>query len=182
MALEVQGLIDSIRDSMNTEFGGRYVFAGTAWDTPPFDATDVYVGNSVDPQVRIGTDQWVQTGLDGSAVFQGSVDILATLGALATALSADDAAGVSATIGDLETASRALINARSEVGSHASAAEAASEVAASLGTVLVTRLSDILAADPAEAYSRLTELRSSYTSALQVTGSATTRTLFDYLS
>ncbi len=182
MALEVQSLMESLRASMNTEFGGRYVFAGTAWDAPPFDATDVFVGNSDPPQVRIGTDQWVQTGLDGSAVFQGPVDILATLGALSAALSTDDAAGVSATIADLETASRTVINARSEAGTYAASAEAASDVAASMGQVLVTRLTDILVADPAEAYTRLTELRNSYTAALQVTGSSTTRTLFDYLA
>lgn len=182
IAIEVESLADSLRAAMNTDYNGRYVFGGTAWGTPPFDATDTYVGNSDLPETRVGTDRWVQTGLDGSSVFQGSVDILGTLGTLSAALTADDAAAVAATLTDLDASTRAISDARAEVGTYVNAVEDAAAVAQSLGEVLSGRLTELISADPAEAYTRLVELRASYQATLQVAGSATNRTLFDFLS
>jgi flagellar hook-associated protein 3 FlgL len=180
-ATEVLGLVDAMRTAANTSTNGRYVFAGTNWDTAAFDDTNTYQGNTDVPETRVGDDRWVQTGLDGSAVFGGATDVFGTLTALAAALTADDATAVSDTLDDLDAATRTLTDARAEVGSHTLAAEDATEVSESLESLFSTRLGTLVSADPVAVYSELSELRNTYQSTLQVAGSASSQTLFDLL-
>ena len=182
MNVELLELMDEMRAVMNTDYAGRYVFGGTAWGAPPFDAADVYVGNTVIPESRVGTDRWVQTGLDGSAVFQGAVDILGTLNTLSAALVADNAVAVQATLTDLDAGHEIVVDARVTVGTYASTADDAYEVAGNLGVVVDQHLSALVDVDPIMAYSNLNRLKTAYTAALQVTASQQSRTLFDFLS
>jgi flagellar hook-associated protein 3 FlgL len=165
----------------NTDFDGRYVFAGVAFDTPPFDDDGVYSGSSDVPEARVGADTWVATGMDGSAVFDGEVDVFGTLTALQAALESDDADAVSATLGDLADGVDALTAARVEAGISASVAEDAVEVSETMSTAFQSRLDALTTADPTETYLELSTVRSAYTTAIQVAASASTRTLFDLL-
>jgi len=177
--------VDSLRDEMlslaNTEFADRYVFGGDAYDVEAFDSTGTYVGSTEVPETQIGRDRWVESGLDGSSVFQGSVDIFTVLDDLSTALAAGDTASISASLTDIDTGLDQLSEARTEVGVRQGTTEDASLVAENLGVVLGTRISYLVDADPVETYTRLTELRTAYTSALQVMGSNSGRNLFDFL-
>lgn len=181
LGAEASQLLLSLQQTANTEFAGRYVFAGTAYDTPPFDATNTYVGSTDVPETRIGEDRWVQTGMDGSAVFNGAVDIFGTVQALADALNANDAATTGTLLGNLDTITQTLSTARGQVGAWTNAADDAATVASSMDVVLSERVTNLVEVDPAEAYLRLTELRSSYQAAIQVAGSASNQTLLDYL-
>jgi len=177
--------VDSLREEMlslaNTDFGGRFVFSGDAYDAAAFDATGTYAGSTDVPETQIGSDRWVESGMDGSAVFQGSVDIFAILDDLSTALTSGDTATISASLTDLDTGLDQLSEARTQVGVWEGTAEDATVVAENLGLVLGSRISHLVDADPVETYTRLSELRTAYTSALQVMGSNSGRTLFDFL-
>jgi flagellin-like hook-associated protein FlgL len=120
--------------------------------------------------------------MDGSAVFNGTADIFGTLEALAVALETNDPVAVGVTLSALDDSTVALNNARGEVGADTVAAEDAVVNSESLNVLFSKRLSDLVTADPIEAYSSLTELRNTYEATLQVAGSASTRTLLDYLS
>ena len=45
----------------------------------PFTSAGVYSGSTTEPSTQVSETTWVRTGLDGSSVFQGSVDVFATL-------------------------------------------------------------------------------------------------------
>lgn len=180
-ALELRGLAGTIRDAANTEHAGRHVFAGEAWDTAPFAADGTYTGGSEDPETRVGEDRWVRTGFDGAAIFDGAADVFGAIEALATALEADDATAVGASLTGVDAAMDAIVSARGAIGVETLAAEEAATVAESLGVTLSERLSALVEADPVETYTRLTELQSAYEATLQVVASAGTRSLLDYL-
>lgn len=181
-AIEVRDLQDALAAAANSTFNDRYLFAGNAWKTKPFDTTGAYSGSIAEPSTQVGDARTVRTGFDGSRVFNGAADIFATLEALALALEADDAAAVGVTLTDLETSSSMLSDVRSEVGAETLAASDAAESMESLGTLFNSRLAELINVDPATAYLKLSELRTAYDATLQVAGSASTRSLLDYLS
>lgn len=181
-ALEVRGLQQSMATAANATFNDRYLFSGTAWTTVPFDTLGTYSGSTAEPSTQVAESRWVKTGLDGSAVFNGAADIFGTLEALAVALEANDPTAVGATLTDLETSTSMISDARAEVGAETIAASDAIDNAETLGTLFNSRLAELINADPVEAYTTLAELRTAYDATLQVAGSASTRSLLDYLS
>ncbi len=180
-AVEVSGLADSMLDVANAQMDGRYVFAGTAYDGAAFDATFAYQGTPDEPTTQVGADRFVRSGLDGSQVFQGGVDIFATITSLQTALATNNAAGVSATLSDLDAATRQISDWRGTVGSDQVAAEDASAVAESLDVLFNERLSGLVNVDPVEAYTALGDAQNAYNSTLQVLASSRTNSLLDML-
>ncbi len=181
-AKEVRGLQESMATAANATFNDRYLFAGTAFTTVPFDTAGTYSGSTSEPSTQVAESRWVKTGLDGSSVFNGAADIFGTLEALATALEANDASATQATLTDLDTSTTMLSDARAGVGAETRAASDALDNAESLSTLFDSRLSQLINADPATAYTKLAEVRNAYDATLKVAGSATTRTLLDYLS
>ncbi len=180
-AQEVESLRATLLDAANTEYAGRYVFAGTAYDATPFDDAGTYSGTTDEPSTRVGENAWVATGRDGSSVFQGDIDVFAALADLQTALEGDDDAGVSAAIDDIDEGLDQLVAARGDVGNATNVAEDALSLSESLAAELQTRLDTIAGADPAETYTKLSELRSAYSTALQVAASGNKQSLFDLL-
>jgi flagellar hook-associated protein 3 FlgL len=179
-ANEVRLLREQLVVLANTEYGGRYLFAGTAYDQPAYDATGVYQGSNDEPEALVGTNLTTNTGYDGSAIFD---DALAVLDDLATALgngatSADD---VRALIPTLETANDGLVLARVEAGFEYNDAEDAQRVSENLQLALQSALDGEIAADPIETYTRLAELQSTYQAALQVTAQGSKNSLFDFI-
>lgn len=181
-AVEVRGLQESMATAANATFNDRYLFAGTAFTTQPFDTTGAYAGSTAEPSTQVADSRWVKTGLDGSAVFTGAADIFGTLEALAVALEANDPSAVQTTLTDLETSTDMLTDARAEVGAETNAALDAVDNAESLAAMFDSRLGQLINVDPATAYSKLAELRNAYEATLQVAGSASSRSLLDYLS
>lgn len=180
-AIEVRSLQASMVATANTKFGGRYVFGGDSFEAPPFDTTGAYSGSTAEPATQVAEAQWIRTGFDGSAVFDGSVDVFGTLEALAVALEANDPSAVQATLPGLDDSTSALSAARGEVGVETLAAEDAITNSESLRALCENRLSQLVSVDPAQAYSTLTELRNTYDATLQVAASAGNRSLLDYL-
>ena len=92
MAEEVSNLKERLVNVANTEFNGRYVFSGTAYDAPPFDNTFTYVGTTTEVSIDVSTSAKAEVGFDGSDVFQGAVDVFTTIDNLLTGLNTDDSA------------------------------------------------------------------------------------------
>jgi flagellar hook-associated protein 3 FlgL len=180
-AEEIDGLRATMLETMNSSYAGRYIFAGTAYDTPPFADDGTYAGTTDEPSTRVSSTTWVATGKDGSAVFDGDADVLGALDDLSTALNNDDSDAISAALDALDAALTAVSSARSDVGNDTNLAEDALDVAESLGSELQTQLDDVASADPTETYMKLSEMRNAYTAALQVAASAKQTSLFDML-
>jgi len=119
VAQEAQQLIDSLVTLGNTEVEGQHIFAGYATGTAPFDAAGAYAGDTGVRNVEVGPGVLVAENITGDQFLKGTgggVDAFALLTQLRDALSANDVAGISATIDALGSAGEQITRARMTVG------------------------------------------------------------------
>jgi len=180
-ALEIDAIRDDLLRLSNSELGDRYLFAGSSYDVPAFDSTGTYVGDTDEPEILIGDDNWVQAGWDGSAVFQGNVDSFQVLNDLSVVLNANQPANVRLLLGDVNTALEQAIAAHQDVGWAYAKTEDALVLAEHLEVDLTQHLSSLVEADPAEAYLRLEEAQMAYSAALQVAAGGMSMGLFEHI-
>lgn len=180
-ATEVAELYTSMIDQANAEVSGRYLFSGASYQTAAFSNTGLYQGDNDTPSTRVGENQWVQTGYDGSQIFQSTVDVFAVLNNLLVGLQTDNDVTIETALGDLDLATTQISTWHSTVGSEVNTATDALEVAESLDQVLSQRLEEIVNIDPTTAYLDLSDLRNAYEAVLQVSSSSSKTTLFDLI-
>lgn len=173
IAVEMQALKDQLISLGNTNVAGRYVFAGTAYDTEPFDTTGAYQGNTDTPSTRVAQDTWVDTGWDGSAIMGEDVDVMALFDDVITALEAGDHDTVSSLLGDLETASEQAARYRTDNGVAYNTAEDAASVSESMAVLVAQQLAGVEEVDTLEAYQTYAEMTAAYEAALSVSANAT---------
>jgi flagellar hook-associated protein 3 FlgL len=179
------GEIASLREDLvalsNTKVGDRFLFAGDAYDAAAFDAAGVYQGAAATGTTRVGENQDVETTIDGSAVFQGGVDVFQVLADLEAALAANDPDAVAATLDPLEAAQIQVTTARQDVGYRQVRVDDAAAVATNLALLLEGRLTEHTSVDPTASFTELAQLQTTYQSALQVTAAGSGTKLFDFI-
>lgn len=180
-APEVQGLYDSLVQLSNTNIDGRYIFSGDAYQNAAFSAAGVYGGANTTPSTRISESQWAQNGFDGSQVFQGAIDTFAVLNTFVLDLQANNVAGIQNAIGDIDTAFDQNSFWRSTVGAEVNAAEDAVEIAEGMGSLLSTRLDQLINIDETETYLNLNDIRNTYESVLRVSATSNQTSLFELI-
>ncbi|HEY1812718.1 MAG TPA: flagellin [Kofleriaceae bacterium] len=175
-AQQVTGLLQSALAAVNTkDVDGTYLLSGTAVNTAPFDATGTYQGNTATTSVASSGNGTSQDSLAGSALDAGanSVNIIQTLGDLATALSGNDVTGIQAQLANLNTAVSQLATTRAQVGGMMSALQSAQSAQQSLSTTLTTSISGLVDADAVQSASNLAQA----STALQVSQAVTSKVL-----
>jgi len=180
-AAEVDSMLETLVSLANSKFDGRYIFAGTAYDSEAYDSTGTYLGSSDQPSTITGESQEVATGFVGSVLFQDSVDIFGVLTDLADALEADDVDAIQATLEGFDSATTALSTARGLVATEYNQAEDAMTLASNMEVLLSSSLDDATAADPVAVYTRLAELQTTYEATLQLTSASQSMNLFSML-
>lgn len=198
LATEVDSLIDQAIDTANIQNDGRYLFGGTADQTPPFrvatrdpagrPATIAYDGAAERGTGRVGSYQSVATRYAGSAVFQAAgADTFASLIALrddlrnTTLSSAQKATAVSARIGDLEAARTKVGEAMGEQSAALSGLEAVGSRLSDLKLNADSRQGDLESTDYAEAAVRMKEEETAFQATLGVTSRLLQSSLLDFL-
>ncbi|MFO0580749.1 MAG: flagellin [Anaeromyxobacter sp.] len=145
---EVQGLLQDALGALNTEVGGRYVFGGDQTDAAPFDAAGNYLGDAGVKQIEIAPGVTAAASVRADVAVKGAgggVDVLAVLSGLATALGANDVAGVRGALDTLTTGVAQLARARTETGNAMNtldAAVAASKAGRDEATKAASNLTD----------------------------------------
>jgi flagellar hook-associated protein 3 FlgL len=177
-AEEVLFLKEHLLDVANTEFHGRYVFSGAAYDTASFDATFAYAGSTSNSEIDISSTRSVDVGLDGSDVFQGSIDIFQSIDDLATALSAADGTAIRDLIDDFDDGLDQLDVVRTGVGTNTKRALDMIDLTQSLQVELQGRLSSVEDVDITEALTEFSLLQTQYEINLQLTSKTRTISLF----
>ena len=169
-AEEVDQMRETLRALANTEVAGRYVFAGYAERTPPFDAAGTYVGGPAPREREVAPGLRLPTAPTGDEAFGpgGGTDLFAALEAFATALRADDRAGIQAAIGATEAGHDQLVQARAAVGARQQAFEAARNVARQVADRSVERQQELSGLDAMEAFSRLQQLDGALQAAVRI--------------
>ena len=179
MAEEVGNLKERLFNLANTEFNGRYVFSGTAYDTPPFDSTFTYAGTTSEVSIDVSVSAKAEVGFDGSDVFQGSVDVFTAIDNLITGLNTDDSSLIRGSISDFDDAFDQMANYITRIGAETNVAEDMYEVATNIEIGLSERLSAVEDVDAAEALTRFSMLQNQYQINLQLTTKMRGMSLFE---
>jgi flagellar hook-associated protein 3 FlgL len=170
LGVEVSGLKEALLQLGNTRGTRGYLFSGSLVTTPAFDASGNFQGNDQDHVVPIGnsTPTTVSTSGADAFVVAGGRNVFADLDALSTALAANDEAGIRGSLSSVDASHAQLLNARARSGLVLSKLDASQSVLSALDTEQNRRAQAAGAADPYEAYSRVTTLGQSLERAIAV--------------
>lgn len=146
---EVQQLFQSVVSQLNIKFGDRYLFAGTADQAPPFDATGTYNGDTNTRRVEIAPGVLQDASVRADAAFRGvggGVDVLTSLSTFATALSTNNTTGIRTAIQELADGMKQVTATQSRAGAMMNVFDVASGTARINGDTATdarSRLEDI---------------------------------------
>ena len=177
-AEEVLLMKDRLVALANTEFNGRYIFSGQAYNSQPYDASFAYVGSTSDSIIDLSRTGSVEVGYDGSDVFQGAFDVFQSLDDFVTALNADDGESIRGLITEFDAVFDQLDVYRTKIGTNTRRALDMIELTESLQIELQTRLSSVEEVDLTEAITRFSLLQTQYDINLQLTTKTRTVSLF----
>jgi len=176
---EITNLKARVLNLANAEFDGRYVFAGTAYDTKPFDATYTYNGSNTEMTISVSQNATVDIGFDGSDVFQGAVDVFTAYDDLLTGLSTDDDTLIQGSLDDFDAVFDQLNNYQTRIGTEMNIASDMEELAQNIKIHVSERLSSIEDVDMAEAMTQFSMLQAQYQINLQLTSKTRGMSLFE---
>jgi flagellar hook-associated protein 3 FlgL len=190
---QVEALFEQLLDHANSVSpGGGYVFSGTASDTETFARSGGFVSGSPPPvvpfagensnlEVEIDEGVFMEVTLDGERVFQGGVDVFATLGNLWSAIDQDDGPGIDAALQDLDSGMQQLLVEQGRIGNEESKADAREPRLALQREQITAQLSFVEDADALGVYSDLVSQETALQASLQVTSRLLGPTLLDFL-
>jgi flagellar hook-associated protein 3 FlgL len=181
--VQLDALTEQLKTTLNGAYDGRYIFSGTATDTPPYDLTsatpDAYQGDA-NPVVRqIGPGVSVQVNVTADDVLSG---LLPALRAISTHLQSNDGASLQTTdLQALDAGLDTLTTARSQVGAVTNRVDAAGQRLDDLHDVTTTYLSNTEDADLPQALTDLSAQQNALSSALKSGATLIQQSLMDFL-
>ncbi|RYZ09480.1 MAG: flagellar hook-associated protein 3 [Myxococcales bacterium] len=160
LAVEVTGLKDALLKLGNTQGTRGYIFAGSQVATPAFDSSGNFQGNDIAHLVPIGNSTPTSVSTSGADAFivGGGRNVFADVDTLAAALTGNDEATIRASLDNVTASHTQLVNARARSGLVLSKLDASQSVLSSVDTEQQKRAQAAGAADPYEAYTRVTTL------------------------
>ena len=187
LALEVEGVRESVFSAVTTSYRGIFVFSGSSTTIAPYTKTgtgvSAYQGDAQVVSLDLSRTTSAAITLDAGAMLQGtaSQDLFASLDALAADIRAGDMAGIDARLGELDAAFTRITHAQSHVGATLGALPTEQERLGQLRRASDGRRSDAEEANLAEAISEMTRAKQAYEAAIAATGTTQRLTLLDYL-
>jgi len=170
-ATQVDALVQQMIQIGNTKGANGYLFGGTQTDTPPFDPVGNFSGNGAVKKIEVADGILASASVSGAQAFTaaGGSNVIADLQSLATALTANNVAGITASIAQMQSDQAQV----SEVQVEAGALSANFQTTSALLTTSITSAESTAstidnAATPA-VYSELQAAQSSYQAAISVT-------------
>jgi flagellar hook-associated protein 3 FlgL len=185
IASEIDQLIDSIKTEANTQYAGRFVFAGSKTQTAPYQqgAVDTYAGDASAIHREIGRSVQIQVNVDGlSAIGDGSTGLIAALRTISADMrSGNSAALQGADLKALDAAHDSLTNLRAIVGARTNRLDAAKSRLEQLEGATTELLSDTEDADMAKTLIDFSTQQAVYQSALKAGAQVIQPSLLDFL-
>jgi flagellar hook-associated protein 3 FlgL len=200
IALEIDQLAESVKQSANASYQGTYVFSGDATTTPSYSITpgvDGFQGNTsgtiartigpgISVQINANASAIVGSGNPGNVPGTGDGKVLATLRDIAAHLRGGTAAdGNALRNGDLAALSNNLdtvSQSRATVGSIMSRLDSAKTRLGSIEDTTTSLLSNVEDTDLTKAILDLTNQQNAYQAALRSGASIIQPSLLDFLS
>jgi len=184
----IKSEVDNLRDELihlgNSNFEGRYVFAGYKTDTAAFDASGAFQGDANTQQLKISPSGSISIGVNGGEVFRGTaggVDILQTVADFSAALAANDTAGVHSAITGLENSFNQGSSSGSDIGGRVSRLSAAKDDFSAYRLEVKIKISDMEDADITTLISDMKSNQVALEAALASAGKVFSLNIFDYL-
>ena len=175
----------SIREQLvglaNQEYAGRFLFAGTAYDSRPFDDAGNYLGNTEEPAVRVSRENTVIQGMDGSGIFKGPIDVFQVIDDFQAALQNEDSDAVFDLLDEMADMQDQVVDSRRRVGVYQSRTEDLAMLATEMDTTLQQLVSNKTDSDPISIYTQIQSMQSTYEATLQISASSFQRSLFQFL-
>ena len=192
-APQVEAIRANLLTLANTQFQGKYIFAGTATTTQPF--TDAgppagavsYQGNPGIISLGVSATAMVATNIPGSTVFSGvangvnsATGLFQIVNNMHTALSNNDANGVKAVAADLSNIMGNLYQQQAAIGGRQAGLNDLQTTISGINLSLQGMQSTIQATNYPETYTNLTNEQTQQ-SAILSTMAKTNTNLFNYL-
>ncbi len=189
IATQVDALRSDLISLGNTQEQGRYIFAGTNTTQQPFDpTTGAYSGNDGSISLAVSQTATVATNVPGDTLFFGGAggeggdgDLLTQAANLATALQANDTAGIQTAYNNLQAISDRVNTIVADVGSRQNGIQAVQSGLTAFNNTLTTQESSIASVDYPTAITQLNQESVAEQATLSVMSKANQKTLFDYL-
>jgi flagellar hook-associated protein 3 FlgL len=182
---EITQLIDSIKTDANSQYGGRYIFSGSATLTQPYQmgATDNYSGNPEVIKREIGPGVQIDLNQPGQNIIgDNNGGLLSTLRTILTDLQSGNTAALgNGDLQALDTANDTVINARSVVGALTNRLDTADSRLQQLQQASTSQLSDTEDADMAKTLVDFSTQQAVYQSALRSGAQLIQPSLMDFL-
>lgn len=187
---EIQNEVETMMDSLNTNFGGRYVFAGQNSTTKPFENNGSgidYKGSSIannnlSKEIARGVNVELKT--DGSDLFElkdGSGNIGELFDDVFMALDNDDTGELGNLLGRIESHIDTTVNKRTEIGAIQNRLTAALDRNDSEYLNLETSLSKNQDIDLAETYMNYTMEMNAYQASMNMGTKILQTNIMDYV-
>lgn len=168
LAQEVSVLRDQLLALANTEIDGEHIFGGLATDRDPFDSDGAFVGSTTLREMEVGPGVRVSTMLSGQEAFDSGVNAFAVLDQLEERLLADDGPGVHDLIGSIQAAGEQVAHVRSAGGATQRSLLQARAVAERTRDEAINRRSNLVEANPVEAFTELVRAQGALQQALAI--------------
>jgi flagellar hook-associated protein 3 FlgL len=173
LALQVKDIRDQMLGVANTKGSSGYIFGGSQTQNQPFTTAGAFTGDDEDHVVDIGNSTPTAVNASGAKAFTvaGGRDVLADLDSLYTALNTNDTVGVSATLDNLDASRAQITSAQAASGTILNRLDASDAILSNAQLQNTQSTQEVGAADPAAAYTNLTQLNNALQQSVSVSKS-----------
>jgi flagellar hook-associated protein 3 FlgL len=186
IASEIDELVNSIKGTANTQYAGRFIFAGSQTQTAPYlqGAVDSYNGDTATLKREIGRGVQVDVNIPGSsAVGDGSTGLIAALRQISADLRTPGTTAQLQTtdLRALDAAHDILTNSRAIVGARTNQLDSAQDRLSQIEETTTKLLSDTEDVDMAKTITAYSTQQTVYQAALKAGASIIQPSLLDFL-
>ncbi len=188
---QAQDLRTQLLSDANTESGGRYLFAGQATTTQPFQDTGAgvsYNGSDTAMTISVTPSASLPVGVTGDrltnaggVVDSSHTDLFTAVDNVISELQNGDTTGLSNSLGELDFQRTNVVNLRAELGSHVRTCTQVKTVLQASQDNVTAALSAVQDTDIAKAAVDLATEQNAYQAASAVAGSMSQLSLLNYL-
>lgn len=191
IAGEIEGIFQQFVNIANTTIDGRYIFAGSADQAPPYtvdlslpSGATPYAGGNATRQIRDASGVRLSLAHTGQEIFDSTTpsrNAFTAVNSLRNALLADDDSAISAAMADIGTSLEHLNEQLAFYGSTQNQVAQATSVADKKILSLKSQIAETEGADLAESILDLQDASTHRQAALQAKAQEDRRTVFDFL-
>jgi flagellar hook-associated protein 3 FlgL len=184
IAAEIDQLIEGVKQNGNATFRGRFIFAGTATDAPPYVAgDDLYHGSPDNVERQIGPGVALPIGLLGSSFLGDGTDgkLIGVLRDVSTHLKANDGAALRNDVALLDAKEDEVLGIRALNGARQNRLDAALSRLGEVEESTLKQLSETEDADIAKTLIEFSSQQAAYQAALKAGANIVQASLMDFL-